>query len=107
MPPQAASENTLDGRLEDDVPSQGASAGGDDSDGGMAAPPPVPGQGGREPPPAGGEGEEEEEDVNKLINNLSIDGFIFDFWNHYSSKILLKYNQKYFTLGNLKINHND
>ena len=54
--PQAASENTLDGRLEDDVPSQGASAGGGDSDGGMAAPPPVPGQGGREPPPAGGGG---------------------------------------------------
>ena len=48
-----------------------------------------------------------QQDVNKLINNLSIDGFIFDFWNHYSSKILLKYNQKYFTLGNLKINHND
>ena len=54
MAPQAASENILDGLLEDDVPSQGASAGGGDSGDDVAAPPSVSGHGGWGLPPAGG-----------------------------------------------------
>ncbi len=43
-----------------------------------------------------------QQDLNKLINLLSQDGFIFDFWNLFTNYPEDKYNGKYITLGNLQ-----
>ena len=42
------------------------------------------------------------QDINKLISNLTINGFIFDFWNNFSEEKILKNNKKYIILENFQ-----
>lgn len=42
------------------------------------------------------------QNLNKLISLLSPNGFIFDFWNNFSTDPTVKYNEKYLSLGNFK-----
>ena len=42
------------------------------------------------------------QNLNKLISLLSPNGFIFDFWNNFSTDPTDKNNEKYFSLGNFK-----
>lgn len=43
------------------------------------------------------------QDLNKLINYLSDDGFIFDFWNNFNIETIDQHKQKYLSLGNMRI----
>ena len=46
------------------------------------------------------------QNLDDIINSLSPEGIVFDFWNNFSSDPVAVNNKKYLSLGNFKVANN-